>query len=127
MLRIAVIASVSILAAVAVAQGLSSLGDGHEAHAEAPRLAAAMFVTADTLHEMQAQRPEPGGKLLLLFINPQWQSEGQVVSGGWAHCIFNISIGVGREGQCMCTDCSSRASSRSRQEVLTRHCDALPL
>ncbi|KAL6784659.1 hypothetical protein ACKKBF_B02690 [Auxenochlorella protothecoides x Auxenochlorella symbiontica] len=45
-----------------------------------PRLAAAMFVTADTLHEMQAQRPEPGGKLLLLFINPQWQSEGQVVS-----------------------------------------------
>lgn len=91
-----------------------------------PRLAAAMFVTADTLHEMQAQRPEPGGKLLLLFINPQWQSEGQVVSGGCAYCILNISIGVGSEGQCMCTDCSSRATSRSRQEVLTRHCDALP-
>lgn len=54
----------------------------HTALWRSPRLAAAMFVTADTLYEMQAQRPEPGGKLLLLFINPQWQSEGQVVSGG---------------------------------------------
>ncbi len=51
------------------------------------RLAAVMFPTADTLTQVRQLARVKGPHRLMLVINPQWQTDGQVVSDfGCASC-----------------------------------------
>ena len=47
---------------------------------EGAHLAAAVFPTAECLGALRAIDAERGGERLMLVFNPQWQTDGQIVS-----------------------------------------------
>ncbi|KAK9807484.1 hypothetical protein WJX72_000447 [[Myrmecia] bisecta] len=47
---------------------------------ESETLAAVLFPTADSLHQLRELEGDRGGKRLVLIVNPQWQTAGQIVS-----------------------------------------------
>lgn len=48
------------------------------------RLAAVVFATADTLSQVRHMARVKGPHRLMLLINPQWQTDGQIISDfGW--------------------------------------------
>jgi hypothetical protein len=43
-----------------------------------------------------ASMPACSGKRLTLVINPQWQTQGQVISGGWAPASLAVVMAAGK-------------------------------
>lgn len=61
---------------------------------QSERLAAVLFPTADTLPAVRRIENALSGQRLVLVVNPQWQVEGQIISGAPAPVLVLCGLGV---------------------------------